>query len=307
MNRLSETGLIQLIRSQLPASARPIRKGIGDDAAVFAPSAGAEIVVTTDMLVEGVHFDLAYFEAEEIGHKALAVNLSDIAAMGAEPLYALTSLALPDSTPDDFVAALYRGLGELARRHRVDVIGGNLSRSPGPLVIDVTLLGESRSGFLSRDGARPGDLVAVTGVLGKASAGLAALRTHGRKALTLYPELAAAQLCPVPRLEEGRKLLGRATAGMDISDGLASDLHHLARESGVGIRLEEASLPLAPGVTLENALNGGEDYELLVTVPAPAPDLHCIGVVTGNAGVVEMRHPDGRITPLPPRGWDHFA
>lgn len=307
MKTLNETELIQLIRSQLPRSARSIRKGIGDDAAVFVPNPGAEIVITTDMLVEGVHFDLSYFLAEEVGHKALAVNLSDIAAMGAEPLYALTSLALPANTSNEFVASLYRGLGELGRIHKVDVIGGNLSRSPGPLILDVTILGESRSGFLARSGARPNDLIAVTGVLGAAAAGLGALREHGRAAIEKHPEWTRAQLRPEPRLALGRKLLGKATAGMDISDGLASDLHHLARESGVGLRIEESKIPLAPGVTLENALNGGEDYELVVTLASAQPELHTIGVVTEQAGIVQIVRKNGSIETLHPSGWDHFA
>jgi thiamine-monophosphate kinase len=262
--------------------------GPGDDCAVLVPPAGERLVATVDMLVEGVHFDLRHILPAALGRRALAVNLSDVAAMGARPLWALISLGLPPRTDDGMLEGLYAGFGEMARRYGFAVVGGNLARLPGPLVIDVALVGGAERPVL-RGGARPGDRLALTGPVGAAAAALARDGTH---------------LEPVPRVAEGRALANCATAMIDISDGLAQDLGHLCAESRVGAALFSERIPVAPGATLEQALHGGEDYELLVALPPeaePPVPVHVIGEVRPAAEGLTL---DG--APLEPRGWDHF-
>lgn len=262
--------------------------GPGDDAAVLDPPAGERLVATVDMVVEGVHFDRRSIGPRALGRRALAVNLSDVAAMGGRPLWALISLALTWESDDAFLAALYDGFLDMARQYRLAIVGGNLARSPDRLVIDVALIAAAAQPVL-RSGARPGDRLAVTGPLGAAAAAWERERIH---------------LEPTPRVAEGQALAGRATAMMDLSDGLAQDLGHLCAASGVGAALFSHRIPVAPGATLEHALFGGEDYELLVALPPdaePPIPLHVIGQVRPAAEGITL---DG--VPLELRGWDHF-
>jgi thiamine-monophosphate kinase len=259
---------------------------IGDDCAILTPPRGRQLLVTTDMLVDGVHFALATHSAYDCGWKALARGLSDIAAMGGDPHWCFVSLALTPAADRKWLAAFYRGLGALAKRHGVSLAGGDLTRSDR-LSADICVVGSTPTGrALTRSGAQPGDILYVTGPLGAMAASGYTLRPH-------------------PRLDAGLQLRRlRATACMDISDGLALDLHRLALASGLSASLDE--IPVAPGASLEQALSGGEDYELLFTLPpAKRPPRSAIRIGSlsgGESGKVRLQ---GR--PLSARGWDPFA
>ena len=277
VSSLGERALIARITARLAMPSWVI-VGPGDDAAVIKPERGALDVLTTDGLIDGVHFDTRFVPPDAIGHRALAVNLSDLAAMGAEPRAALLSLAIPEATGVAFVDQLLDGLLALATRHRVTLIGGNITRTPGPLSIDVTAIGSVRPRrILTRSGARPGDAVYVTGTLGEAAAGLRALQGGDAG----YERGRARYLRPEPRVRAGL-LLGRnraASSCMDLSDGLADGVRQIAEASGAGITLDVDAIPIAEdlrrwhhargGAPLETALTGGDDYELLFTVRSP--------------------------------------
>jgi thiamine-monophosphate kinase len=293
---MGERALIRRISARLTSTPWVV-VGAGDDAAVIEPERGSLDVVTTDAMVEGVHFDRRFCPADAVGHKALAVNLSDLAAMGASPRAALLSLVLPDGLPIADLDALVDGLLALAGRWKVPLVGGNITRSPGPLVVDVTAIGSvRRRRILTRAGARPGDAVYVTGSIGAAMAGLAAFRER--------TDLAPAQeryLRPDPRVRAGM-LLGRnraASACMDLSDGLADGLRQMAEASGVGIAVEEAALPIEGAVLrwFENrcadpvleAVAGGDDYELLFTSrPAQRSRLRAVGQRVGSLPITKI-------------------
>jgi thiamine-monophosphate kinase len=262
---LGEHALIQRIRAHLPPSPEFVIIGIGDDAAVVAPERNSLEVLTTDCLVEGVHFDRTFVGAADVGHKALAVNLSDLAAMGAAPRVALLSLVLPPAFPVEGVDALIDGMSELAARARISIVGGNIARSPGPLIVDVTVTGSvHRRRVLRRSGARAGDDLYVTGALGGAALGLRRLRESPANAGVDVDRYRR----PEPRTRFGL-MLGRnraARACIDLSDGLADGVRQLAQASGLGAIVEGDALPLVAGATLRDALAGGEDYELLFAV-----------------------------------------
>ena len=310
-------------------------RGIGDDAAVLRQRAGLDTVVTADLLVEGVDFRLGHgwTSPRDLGHKALAVSLSDVAAMGARPRFCLLSVGVPrrlwhGGFPEEF----YRGVGGLARPHGVRVIGGDTSSAPDRVVVDSVVIGEVRRGrAVTRDGARPGDQIFVTGALGGAAAGLRVLegrarRGSKRKNLTRgEAALVRRQVRPEPRVGWGALLgeKGLATAMIDLSDGLSSDLAHVCRESGVGARVEADLLPVEPLLksaagdeALALALDGGEDFELLFTVrPRAAARLPRevggvpvtrVGEVTGERGRVMLVR-GGRARLLRPGGFEHFG
>jgi thiamine-monophosphate kinase len=281
VGELGERQVIARIRARVPAAPPFVVIGIGDDAAVLEPARNRVDVVTTDAAVEGVHFDRRFMDARAIGHRLLAANLSDLAAMGAEPRTALLSLMLPDALPLAELDGLLDGFLALAARTGTHLVGGNVTRSPGPLVLDVTVSGAAkRRKVLTRSGARAGDGLYVSGSVGGAAAGLAWLQRHG----TVPPDDPAIAdavgrfLAPEPRLRLGT-LAGRtraASAAMDLSDGLADAVRQVAEASGLGARLEAAALPVHPAVAavgggagdvVEAALAGGEDYELLLAVP----------------------------------------
>lgn len=295
---IGERGIIERIRVRLAPQPEWVVIGIGDDAAVLRPERNRAEVVTTDALVEGVHFDRAFVPPAAIGHKALAVNLSDLAAMGAEPRAALLSLVLPADLPVADLDAIVDGLLALAARHGVALVGGNVARSPGPLLIDITATGVVKPRrVLTRAGARPGDDIYVSGEIGMAAAGLALCRQRPgpRTWDPAMAGLAAALdnraearppddeecvrrfLVPEPRMRLGQ-LLGRngvVSSCMDLSDGLADAVRQVAEASGVGAIIEADSLPVPrivrsvladePGGWLQAAVAGGEDYELLFT------------------------------------------
>ncbi len=303
-----------------------VRVGIGDDAAVLAGDARRDWVLTTDLLVEDVHFIRKWQPARAVGWKALARSLSDVAAMGARPVAALVALAMPADTPTAWVKEFFRGVDVLARRFGVRVIGGDLSSAP-LVVADVQVLGEVEKGrALLRRGARPGDILFASGTLGLSQLGLLHLRKGGASAQPLLKRALRAHFYPWPRVALARSLQRyRPTAMIDLSDGLSTDLHHLCEASRVGaclfaVRLPAVDLP-APlarrlcTTGLELALNGGEDYQLLFTLPRSSPQrlpkvlegakLTAIGEITRDPRVV-LVDSAGRTERLPSRGWDHF-
>ncbi len=309
-----------------PARAADVSLGVGDDAALIAPTPGCELAFSTDMLVAGRHFHIDV-DVARLGHKTLAVNLSDMAAMGAKPRFALLACALPDNDPA-WLADFARGFFALADRYDVELIGGDTTR--GPLNLCVTVIGEvPRSQALTRAGAQPGDDIYVSGEIGGAALALAAIA--GR---TGVPDAAFAAArrrleLPVPRIELGVALRGLATAALDISDGLTGDLGHIIERSGSGASIDLDRLPAAPHLVtmlkgnerelaLECMLAGGDDYELCFTASnahrvrvdalARALDLPLsrIGKMTPGAGLV-VRDESGAELPSLPRAFDHFA
>jgi thiamine-monophosphate kinase len=285
---MREDAWIAAIRRWSAAHRRPdLIAGIGDDCAILRPPAGQDLLLTTDLFLEGVHFRRTWFTARQAGWKAMARALSDIAAMGGQPRYTLVSLVLPAWATRRWVKDFYGGMAAIAGKWRVSVIGGDLTR--GPLFCaDLVVLGLAPKGAaLRRGGARPGDEIYVSGALGRAAA-------------ARYRDL------PEPRLAWGQKLRGKATACMDLSDGLALDLHRMCLASGTAAELDGV-LPSAPGADLEHALFGGEDYELLCTLPpgrkAPRGFTRIGRMVAPNpAGAVWFAG-----VRLPARGWDPFA
>ena len=319
---LTEAELVARIERGLAPPPSWLLVGIGDDAAVIEPERNRVEVLSVDALVDGVHFDRRVVPPDAIGHRALAVNLSDLAAMGASPRAALVSLMLPDTLTIADFDLIASGLCTLARRHGVVIAGGNLTKTPGPLAIDVTVTGTlKRRDVLKRTGAKPGDEVYVTGEIGGAVAGLELLRAG------LEGTAIERYLRPQPRLRMGT-LLARnraATACIDLSDGLADALHQLAASNRLGIKVQAGALPIEPGATAWFRQAGrdpiaaslaSDDYELLFTArPRSRGRLEAarrhgdvrvtrIGVCTGEQAVVLEQ--DGRSEPMP-RGYAHFA
>ncbi len=312
------------------ARGRAERVGIGDDAAVLSVRSGEELVVTTDFSLEGVHFRRAWHAPEAVGHKCLARGLSDVAAMGARPIAAFLSLAVPAAftrprgAARSWVDRFYDGLLALADEWRVPLAGGDLAEAPGGkqalAVADIVVLGAIKRGrALLRGGARAGDALYVTGSLGCAAAELRALLRSPRrfrnvtKASTDHPHF-----FPAPRIAVGNALVTRrlATAAIDISDGLSVDLEHLCKECGLRAEVDAALLPVHGSATMEDALHGGDDYELLFTA---SPSTHvprriasvpvrCIGRMlrcrSEKPQMTLLR--DGHLLPLKSEGWQHF-
>lgn len=318
-----EFELIERFFADLGADRDDVLLGVGDDAALLAPSARKSLTLCTDTLVAGVHFPLDA-PAEDVGFKALAVNLSDLAAMAAEPAWALLSLTLPEAD-EQWVAGFAAGFGELARRFDVALVGGDTTQ--GPLAVSVHLAGWVDPALaLRRDRAQAGDAIYVSGTLGDAAAGLRIWQ--GDESLRSGPEqrfLIERLQRPQPRVELGVALAGVAACAVDISDGLAADLGHILRRSGVGARIDVDALPLSaalrtavePAEQLQFALSGGDDYELCFTV-APFAEaslseiaqrcgisLTRIGVIEAEPGL-RLCHRDGREAMLPESGWQHF-
>lgn len=314
---MGEFDLIRLIRDAAGQPGAGVRCGIGDDAAVLDVPPGKELIVTTDTLHCGVHFP-AETAAEDVGYKALAVNLSDLAAMGAEPRWALLSLSLPESD-SRWVQRFIGGFGELAAATRVCLVGGDTCA--GPLSVTVTAIGLAEPGrAIMRSGARAGDLVVVSGVPGMA--GLALQRLNA--GLEPDPESSRALFRPVPRIALGIALVGKATACIDISDGLLADLQHVVQASGRGADIELARLPCRPilaGMPAEERwrvqLTGGDDYELCFTLPPDlehalagltarsGPELAVIGCITDQPGVRSLT-PAGDFFDTGKAGYEHF-
>lgn len=310
----------------LVGDARPagLVLGIGDDAALWRCTSRWE-VATTDSLVQDVHFSLAYTTWRDLGWKALAVNLSDIAAMGAAPTYALVSLSLPGDIEVSSIAEFYAGMLDLAGQHGVTIVGGNFSAAP-VVVISVMVLGSlepeaSATGIaLQRSGAAVGDLIGVTGYLGLAAGGLRLLGGNTARTIEAEP-LVGAHLRPTPRVNEGRVLRHKGVkAAIDVSDGLLLDLGRLCEASGVGAQLRASQIPVHPLLQahfsnpLPLVLSGGEDYELLFTAPPLLMDevreslevpVAVIGEVVAGKGIALLDE-EGRYLDIVEKGWEHF-
>lgn len=309
---MTEFDMIDRISALLPKPSKRVDLGIGDDAAILGKPR-ARPLLCSDMMVEGVHFDLSFATPEDVGHKALASALSDIAAMNGTPIAVLVSLAVPKARAEDFIEGFYRGAAALCAIANCDIVGGDLSACPDRIVIDVACYGESQQPLL-RSGAKPGDLVAVSGHPGASAAGLHLLKTKSNA----NEELKLAHLRPKPRFDllDSPDFALVCTSLIDISDGLASELAHLAKRSGVGFEIHVATIPLHPDAVLatdreralEWAFNGGEDYELLATfVPGSTlpKGFTAIGRVT-NEGLTLVQ-PNGLRSKLVPKGYDHFS
>ena len=338
VSNLGEFGLIDKLTERLAGQPQPadLIQGIGDDAAVYRASEDLFHVTTTDILIEGVHFDRSFSPMPHLGFKAIAVNVSDIAAMNARPLYATVSLGVPRNTSVEMVEALYSGMAEACDQYGCAIVGGDVSSSHA-LIISVSVTGEVRDRDVTfRRGANPGDYVCVTGDLGGAFAGLKVLLDQRRALQELgeefepkldgYRYVIGRQLRPNARVDMIGKLADagiKPSAMIDVSDGVASEINHIARESRVGATIRVAALPIDPetrSVADENmddvdtyALFGGEDYELLFTA---APDqleyidaiegVSVIGTIEDRDSGVQALTPDG-LVPLHPAGFQHFG
>jgi len=332
--RLREFQLIEHVRRLFGHTGPSVILGIGDDAAIITPPPGRHLLLTTDLLVEDVHFSHSTTTYEDIGYKAAVANLSDIAAMGGAPHALAVSIAVPRSMNVADVTRLYRGLMAACRPYGVSLIGGDTSASRQGLFLSVTLTGYVAPGrALRRDGARAGDLVYVTGTLGDSLAGLRLLDTRMRKGLARrdIQYLIARHHRPTPRIQAGQFLVARklATAAIDLSDGLSGDLAQLCEQSAVGVEIDAAALPLSRAGRayavatktdpIQLALRGGEDYELLFTVPASkraALDrfrrhagcrLTPIGVIRPKRFGLTLRTSRGDVLPLRNTSYQHFS
>ncbi len=331
LKEIGEFGFINRIAPLGAVRADGVIKGIGDDCAVISVDGPEYLLLTTDLLVERVHFLRDWARPDIFGAKALAVNLSDIAACGGQPRDAFISLAVPDGTEVDWLDGFYRGMADLARKWDVNLLGGDTSGSKSDLMINVTVTGlVPPNEVLFRHTARPGDVIVLTGPLGESGAGLEILLNASDLPEDVSQPLIRAHLEPRPHIEEGRLLAssGACTAAIDVSDGLSSDLGHLCADSSVGAVVFEAKLPLREPLVraaalmgkdpLHWVLHGGEDYVLLAAVKSEMVEeirsraedrgwnFLPIGEFVEGKGM-ELVRLDGTHEPLAPRGWDHFG
>lgn len=335
ISEIGEFGLINRISRDTIINPKNILLGIGDDCAAYSASPDKIVLTTCDMLVENIHFTLSICSPQQLGRKALAVNISDIAAMGGIPCHALLSLGASSDTSVEFIDQLADGIKEEARLFEVNVIGGDTVRSPLGLVINITLIGEVEPDLVvKRNTARSGDLIMVTGELGGSSAGLILLlekEKYSSIPLNIAEKVKFAHLSPVPRIKEGRIIAREkiATSMIDISDGLASDLTRICEASAVGAKVYASEVPIfsaAKGVgklikrdPLIFALYGGEDYELLFTVPPKKADniiklikkeldtkVSIIGEIRDKQEGIKIENLQGKVVDLQPKGYNHF-
>lgn len=310
------------------------KKGIGDDCAVIPKDSKTDYVITSDLLVEDIDFNLKWSSPKCVGHKALAVSLSDIASMGAKPVFAMTSIGIPQSLWNKkFADKFYKGWFELAEKYGVELIGGDISKTPDKVFVDSIVIGEvQKNEAVLRSGAKPGDFVYVSGELGGAAYGLKLLEkgvkySHGK--YKIEQSLISRQLKPLPKIELGILLNKKTLASsmIDLSDGLSSDLAHICSESKVGAKIYNEAIPLDMSILkleseitdytclLDSALHGGEDFELLFTVPrkkiselekaAKNHKISRIGEVTKSTGKIELISL-GKGIILKPKGFQHF-
>ncbi|MBL7874726.1 MAG: thiamine-phosphate kinase [Cyclobacteriaceae bacterium] len=335
LSQLGEFGLIDRISSKFSASQSSTLKGIGDDAAII--DAGNEaLLVSTDMLMEGVHFNLSYMPLPHLGYKAVAVNVSDIAAMNARPEQVVISIGISNRFSLEAVDALFEGIQAACKNYKVDLVGGDTTSSVSGLVLSITVLGRAlKNEIVQRSGAKANDIICVTGDLGAAYMGLQVLEREKEVFLSnpdvqpdleQYEYLVGRQLRPEARMDIVHELRERKcipTSMIDISDGLASELFHLGKHSGLGVKIFEDKVPI-DHMTFETAiefkldpitcaLHGGEDYELLFTI-SPAdyekiknhPDIHFIGHMHADASQHVMVTKQQTVIPLTAQGWNHF-
>ena len=336
LDQVGEFGLIHRIQQTVQLTQPSTILGIGDDAAILAPAAGQELVISTDLLVEGVHFDLTFCPLKHLGYKAVAVNVSDIAAMNALPTQIVVAVSIPPRFTVEAVEELFEGVKLACEAYNVDLVGGDTTGSRAGLTISVTALGQVEAGqAVRRSGAGPNDLLCVTGDLGGAYLGLQVLEREkqvwqadpeSQPELDKYPYVLQRQLRPEARMDvihELRDLGVVPTSMIDVSDGLASEVLHLCQASGTGARIFTENLPIA-NPTLEVAeefnldpimcmLNGGEDYELLFTVPLADhaklknhPDITIIGHMVEKSEGANLITKSGQPVPLKAQGFSHF-
>ena len=321
----SEKSLIRQIRqlsgtSKSAQSRSRIALGIGDDTAILRFPPGHEVLVTTDFSLEGVHFRRDWHPADSVGHRCLARGLSDIAAMGGQPVAAFLSLALPAHLPQKWVDGFLEGLLQLAKQHGVVLAGGDTAQSPGSAVAkilaDIVVLGSVPQGkAIRRSSAKPGDQIYVTGSLGASAAVLAKMYAKPKNEKKIDPRKHPRHFYPAPRIALGLYLRKHkiASAMIDLSDGLSTDLNHICEESHVGAAITADLIPHREAVTLEQALHGGEDYELLFTAPAKCKVPRTIaGIPITRIGEIRRGQArisllqNGRRIELIPQGWEHF-
>ena len=328
---IGEFGFIDKIKRGCLIRPNGVVQAIGDDAAAFKPDADQLSLITTDLLVERIHFLRDAISGFDLGYKSLAVNLSDIAAMGGTAREAFVSIAIPDNCSMDYLEDIYRGMKELASKYEVNILGGDTTSSKIDLILNIAVHGAvAEKEMLCRDAARVGDIVFSTGFLGDSKAGLHLILNHIAPDSRELKFLVKAHLLPEPHLHEGRFLAKQQSvhAAIDTSDGLSADLGHILEESRVGARLEADKIPVSE--YLKNfcrqfdfdpaayALSGGEDYTLLITAAAREADkiarafqtefnrpLFTIGEIT-NTGQMELILPDGKVKTISSTGWDHF-
>jgi thiamine-monophosphate kinase len=313
---LKEKLLIDRIRRSAAAGSRGAGRGIGDDCAVLSLPRGHQALITTDFSLEDVHFRRDWHPPDSVGHRCLARGLSDIAAMGGVPRAAFLSLALPPDLPQKWLDQFVGGLLKLAKRHSVPLAGGDTAQSPAGILADIVVLGSVPAGkAVLRSGAKPGDLLYVTGTLGSSTAALNQLREGGK----LRPKSHLKHFYPEPRIAVGQFLREKklASAMIDISDGLSTDLGHICDESKTGALVYVDALPIADGLgdrRMQQALHGGEEYELLfaakpgrlIRKEVGGVPITCIGKIAGGRQV-KLVTPDGRMHVLEPGGWQHFG
>ena len=337
LKTIGEFGLIRQLNRQWPASSPWIVKGIGDDAAILKTRQGQRLLISTDVFMEGVHFDLAYQTTKDVGWRAAVANLSDIAAMGGNPLYLLVSMAVPVRIPPHNVRELYRGIRAACDPCNVELIGGDTSSSPSSIFLSLTIVGSVRANrALTRNRAEVGDRLYVTGTVGDSKAGLRVLQTHSNNRRGFSPSavekfLIRRHLRPIPRIHVGQLLVARnlAHAAIDLSDGLSSDVAHVCEESQVGAEIRGRALPLSSQLyafaqrnnldPLELALHGGEDYELLFTAPAKRHQkvlnvskqtgvpVSCIGEIKPKTFGQQLELPEGRKQKMLKKSFNHFS
>lgn len=335
LTTVGEFGLIQQLKQQWPRSSPQVVQGIGDDAAVLKTAPGRQLLVSTDVFIEGVHFDLAFQTLRDVGFRAATANLSDIAAMGGDPSYLLVSMAIPGHLSVKSVRACYRGLQDACGPDKVELIGGDTSSSLHHIALSLTIMGSIRSNrALARSRAKVGDHIYVTGTLGDSYAGLHVLRTHAKNRPRLRRDeqwLTRRHLRPTPRIAVGQLLAHRgiAHAAIDLSDGLSGDLSHICEESRVGAEIWATALPLSSHLhtfakhnkldPVELALRGGEDYELLFTAPAKYHQkvfdiakktkvpIACIGTIKPKTFGRRLKPTRGRTQQLKKRSHEHFC
>ncbi len=332
LSTLGEIKLIELLTREIVLYSDNVIRGVGDDAAVLKGEGEDWLLFTTDMLIESVHFSMAYIKPDHVGAKALVASVSDIAAMGGRPLHAIVSLGIPIKFSVEVLKGIYSGLRSAAEEYRLNIVGGDTVKSPGKLIINVALIGCVGAGkAVYRSGAKPGDLVFVTGSLGNSAAGLFLYQNPGTR---VSPEagsfLKSAHTNPKARVKQGVLLAGtgKVTSMDDISDGLATELHEICQASGVGCRIRSPLIPqdqrmkeaaaAAKRDPLNWALYGGEDFELIFTVrPDSAAAIkrlfseegekcHLIGEIVQPADGISMELPQGYFVPLEAKGYDHF-
>lgn len=332
---MRELALIEQIRRDFATPrSRTVALGIGDDCAILRPPVGSEVLVTTDFTLEGRHFRRDLHSPESVGHRCLARGLSDLAAMGATPMTAFLSLALPADLVSTakgrgWTTRFFKGLQALAHQHKITLAGGDTAQAPGDVILaDIVLLGTAPVGrSLRRSGASAGDAIYVTGSLGGAATELAAMLSNNKRVSRFSDIANHPQSFPQPRIAAGQALLRRklATACIDLSDGLSTDLTHLCQSSGLNAEIEQAAIPLhpltrklTPQAALSAALHGGEDYELLFAAPASTRIPRQLGGVpvtrigsftrkASKRSQITLLEPDGSRATLEPQGWEHFS